>query len=120
MADTQQERRKGLDAIQRQMAQAARRAPASPTDMISAVDLQQLEMLAARGNASAQNQLGQLYDSGRRGVPQDYATARGWYEKAAAQGHAWAQNQLGQLYADGRGVPQDYTKARQWWEEAAL
>ena len=119
MADTQQERRKGLDAIQRQMAQAARRAPASPTDMISAVDLQQLELLAAQGNASAQNQLGQLYDSGRRGVPQDYATARGWYEKAAAQGHAWAQNQLGQLYADGRGVPQDYMKARQWWEQSA-
>jgi TPR repeat protein len=119
MADTQQERRKGLDAIQRQMAQAARRAPASPTDMISAVDLQQLEMLAAQGNASAQSQLGQLYDSGRRGVPQDYATARGWYERAAAQGNAWAHNQLGQLYADGRGVPQDYTKARQWWEQAA-
>ncbi|HMF86313.1 MAG TPA: hypothetical protein VK598_08170, partial [Nitrospiraceae bacterium] len=119
MADTQLERRKGLDAIQRQMAQAARRVPASPADMISAVDLQQLERLAAQGNASAQNQLGQLYDSGRRGVPQDYATARGWYEKAAAQGHAWAHNQLGQLYADGRGVPQDYRKARQWWEQAA-
>jgi len=119
MAETQQERRKDLDAIQRQMAQAAARVPASPPDMISAVDLQQLEMLAAQGSASAQNQLGQLYDSGRRGVPQDYATARGWYEKAAAQGNAWAQNQLGQLYADGRGMPQDYTKARQWWEQAA-
>ena len=119
MAETQQERRKDLDAIQRQMAQAARRVPASPADMISAVDLQQLEKLAAQGNASAQNQLGQLYDSGRRGVPQDYATALGWYEKAAAQGNAWAQNQLGQLYADGRGVPQDYTKARQRWEQAA-
>ena len=119
-AETQQERRNGLEAMQRQMAQASGRASASPVDMISAVDLQQLEMLAAQGNASAQNQLGQLYESGRRGVPQDYATARGWYEKAAAQGNAWAQNQLGQLYADGRGVPQDYTKARQWWEQAAV
>ena len=119
-AESQQERLNGLDAMQRQMAQAARRAPASPADMISAVDLQQLEMLAAKGHAAAQNQLGQLYDSGRKGVPQDYATARGWYEKAAAQGHASAQNQLGQLYADGRGLPQDYTKARQWWEQAAL
>jgi hypothetical protein len=118
-AETQQERLNGLDAMQRQMAQAARRAPASPADMISAVDLQQLEMLAAKGNAAAQNQLGHLYDSGRRGVPQDLATARGWYEKAAAQGNAAAQNQLGQLYADGRGLPQDYTKARQWWEQAA-
>jgi uncharacterized protein YbaR (Trm112 family) len=119
-AETQQELRNGLDAMQRQMAQAVRRAPASPEDVISGVDLQQLEMLAAKGHASAQNQLGQLYAGGRRGVPQDYSTARGWYEKAAAQGHAWAQNQLGQLYADGRDVPQDYTKARQWWEQAAL
>ena len=117
-AEAQQERLNGLDAMQRQMAQAARRAPASPADMISDVDLRQLKTQAAQGNASAQNQLGQRYDSGR-GVPQDYATARGWYEKAAAQGHAWAQNQLGQLYADGRGVPQDYKKARQWWEQAA-
>ena len=118
--ESQQERRNGLDAMQRQMAQAVRRAPASPENIISAVDLQQMEMLAAKGNAWAQNQLGQLHDSGRRGVPQDYVTARKWYEKAAAQGHAWAQNQLGQLYADGRGVPQDYMKARQWWEQAAL
>jgi len=119
-AVTQQERRNGLDAMQRQMAQTTRRASASPEDMISEVDLQQLKRLAAKGNASAQNQLGQLYAGGRRGVPQDYATARGWYEKAAAQGHAWAQNQLGQLYADGRDVPQDYKMARQWWEQAAL
>jgi hypothetical protein len=117
-AEAHQERLNGLDAMQRQMAQAARRAPASPADMISDVDLRQLKTQAAQGKASAQNQLGQRYDSGR-GVPQDYATARGWYEKAAAQGHAWAQNQLGQLYADGRGVPQDYKKARQWWEQAA-
>ena len=34
-AGTQQERLNGLDAMQRQMAQAARRAPASPGDMIS-------------------------------------------------------------------------------------
>jgi len=119
-AETQQESLNGLDTMQRQMAQAVRRAPASSEGMISEVDLQQLEMLAAQGNASAQNQLGQLYAGGRRGVAQDYATARGWYEKAAAQGHAWAQNQLGQLYADGRGVPQDYKTARQWWEQAAL
>ena len=119
-AETQPEHLNGLDAMQRQMAQAARRPSASPEDMISEVDLQQLKTLAAQGLASAQNQLGQLYDSGRRGVPKDYATARGWYEKAAAQGHAWAQNQLGQLYADGLDVPQDYKKARQWWEQAAL
>ena len=113
-AETQVDR---LELMQRQMAQATGRP--SPSDIISAADLQQLETLAAQGNAWAQAQLGQLYASGRRGVTQDYATAQGWYEKAAAQGNAWAQAQLGQLYADGRVVPQDYKKAREWWEQAA-
>jgi hypothetical protein len=108
-----------LEPIQRQMTQASARAQSSPPDIISEVDLQQLKRLAAQGSASAQTKLGQLYESGRRGVPQDYATARRWYEFAAAQDHAWAQSQLGQLYADGRGVPQDFKKARQWWEQAA-
>ncbi|HSF66213.1 MAG TPA: DnaJ domain-containing protein [Nitrospiraceae bacterium] len=109
----------GLDAVQRQMAQASGRAPFTSSDTISAVDLQQLLTQAAQGQASAQNQLGQLYFTGLRGVTQDYTIARGWYEKAAAQGHAWAQTQLGQMYADGRSVLQDYTQARQWWERAA-
>jgi TPR repeat protein len=115
-AETQLDR---IELMQRHLAQTSGRIPASPSDIISAVDLQQLETLAAQGNAWAQAQLGQLYASGRRGVPQDYATAQGWYEKAAVQGNAWAQNQLGQLYADGRVVPQDYKKAREWWEQAA-
>ena len=107
-----------LEPIQRQMAQNSARAQSSPPDIISEVDLQQLKRLAAHGYASAQTRLGQLYANGR-GVSQDSATARGWYEKAAAQGHAGAQAQLGQLYADGQGVPQDYKMARQWWEQAA-
>ena len=118
-AETPHEHMDRLEPMQRQMAQTLRRAPSPPPDIISDVDLQQLKMLAAQGSAWAQSQLGQLYANGR-GMPQDYATARGWYEKAAAQGHAWAQTQLGQLYADGRGVPQDYKKAWQWWEQAAL
>ncbi len=115
---TKPEHLNGLDAMQRQLAQAPGRTLASPPEMISDVDLQRLKILGTQGNASAQNQLGQLYANGRS-VPQDYATARGWYEKAAAQGNAWAQNQLGQLSADGLGMPQDYKQARQWWEQAA-
>jgi DnaJ-like protein/Sel1 repeat-containing protein len=118
-ANTQREHMNGLDVMQRQMVQAARHAPGPSTDMISEVDLQQLKRLAAQGGALAQTKLGQLYESGRRGVPQDYEKARKYYEVAAAQGHAWAQTQLGQLYVDGRGVPQDFKKARQWWEQAA-
>lgn len=54
-----------------------------PSDTSAAADLQTLQKQAAQGNASAQYNLGVLYDSGR-GVPQDYAKARLWYEKAAA------------------------------------
>lgn len=117
-AVSQQERLDLPELTQRLMAKAPGRALASPPEPISDVDLQQLMRLGAQGNASAQNQLGQLYASGQS-VPRDYATARRWFEKAAAQGHGWAQNQLGHLSADGLGGPQDYTKARQWWEQAA-
>jgi hypothetical protein len=76
------------------------------------------EEAAAKGNASAMNHLGALYDSGH-GVAQDYAKAREWYEKAAAHGEASAMFNLGALYATGQGVAQDYAKAREWWEKAA-
>lgn len=62
--------------------------------------------------------LGLQYYNGQ-GVPQDYATARQWWEKAAAQGDVSAQYNLGVLYAEGQGVPQDYVQARQWYEKAA-
>ena len=53
-------------------------------------------------------------------MPQDYAQARQWYEKAAAQGHALAQNNLAELYYAGLGVPQDYVRAYLWVSLAAV
>ena len=58
-----------------------------------------------------------MYAKGQ-GVPQDYTTARQWYEQAAAQGNASAQHMLGSLYADGKGVPQDYVQAHKWYNLA--
>jgi TPR repeat protein len=59
-----------------------------------------------------------MYEDGK-GVPQDYATAMGWYRKAAEQGNAVAQNNLGLTYFEGRGVPQDYVIAHMWFNLAA-
>src|SRR2546427_5969971 len=73
---------------------------------------------ADSGDADAQANLGLLYGKGE-GVPQDFAQARQWYEKAATQGNAQAQVNLGLLYAKGEGVPQDYAQAPQWYEKAA-
>ncbi len=80
--------------------------------------LHELRPLAERGDAVSQFQLGTMYDSGK-GVPQDYVTARQWYEKAANQGDALAQLMLGAIYYDGRGVPKDYGQALRWLNLAA-
>src|SRR2546430_1355100 len=74
---------------------------------------------ADSGDADAQVNLGLLYGKGE-GVPQDFAQARQWWQKAAAQGDAQAQVNLGLLYAKGEGVPQDFAQAREWYQKAAV
>lgn len=73
---------------------------------------------AVLGNASAQHNLGIMYNKGQ-GVPQDYAEAVKWYRKAAEQGVAKAQYNLGIMYDKGQGVPRDYAEAVKWYRRAA-
>lgn len=58
---------------------------------------------ATRGQAWAQNNLGNLYLNGN-GVEQDDDQARIWFEKAAAQNDPGGEINLGQLYQNGYGV----------------
>jgi TPR repeat protein len=61
--------------------------------------------LADRGDAKAQNYVGEHYFNGW-GVTQNYELAAKWYLKAAVQGNAEAQfNFCGSLFR-GQGVPQ--------------
>jgi TPR repeat protein len=83
-----------------------------------ATAVREFRPLAEQGDASAQYNLGVMYENGR-GVPQDYAAAVGWYRKAAEQGEAYAQYNLGVMYDNGRGVPQDYVHAHKWFNLAA-
>jgi hypothetical protein len=62
--------------------------------------------------------LGVFYENGY-GLPQDYAKAREWFEKAAAKDNADAMFHLATFYEQGYGVPQDYVTAREWYERAA-
>jgi TPR repeat protein len=73
---------------------------------------------ADHGDATSMSVLGWLYHGGR-GVVQDYAKAREWFEKAADKGHGMAMLNLGQYYHFGWGGAQDYAKAREWYEKAA-
>ena len=63
--------------------------------------------------------VGLMYDKGH-GVPQDYAEAVKWYQKAAAQGIVKAETSLGLLYAKGLGVPQNRVEAMKWYKKAAI
>lgn len=75
-------------------------------------------LLASRGDADSQNDVGHFYETGR-GVAQNYAEAAKWYRLAADQGNAEAQNNLGTLYAKGRGVPRDDVQAYMWFALSA-
>lgn len=68
---------------------------------------------AKAGDAAAQNNVGELYETGR-GVPADPKQALDWYRKAAEAGFAPAQFNVGRLYAAGTGTPRDFEEARKW------
>ncbi|GAC06207.1 hypothetical protein GAGA_3373 [Paraglaciecola agarilytica NO2] len=76
------------------------------------------ERAAKQGNASAQKNLGSMYEIGE-GVPLDHKAAVTWYERAAEQGNTAAQISLGVMYARGEGLLQDYVKAHMWFNIAA-
>jgi TPR repeat protein len=74
--------------------------------------------LAEAGDASAQYNLGVIYDFGK-GVPEDDAESAKWFRLAAEQGDAKAQFNLGLMYANGEGVPKDDAEAVKWYRLAA-
>ena len=70
--------------------------------------------LAEQGYASAQFNLGIMYEYGD-GVPKDYANAVKWYKLSAEQGDAAGQYSLGNMYSKGNGVIKDKAEAVRLW-----
>ena len=68
-----------------------------------ATALRLLQPYAAQGDASAQYNLGLMYEKGL-GVPQDYNEAVKLYRLAAAQGNAPAQSNLGSMLPQSNGT----------------
>jgi len=68
------------------------------------------QQAAEQGDASAQVNLGMMYDHGD-GAPRDYAMARHWYQKAADQGDRAGRILLGYMYFYGLGGEDDHKKA---------
>ena len=72
-------------------------------------------LAASRGDLAAQNNLGELYETGAEpGLERDPHRAALWYENAARGGFGPAQYNLGRLYALGLGVEYDAVAARFW------
>lgn len=78
------------------------------------------ELSIADKNATAMNDLGALYYSGRHGFPQDFSKALYYYEMAAAHGDRLAQENLGYCYYYGRSTEVDYKKAYHYFALGAL
>jgi localization factor PodJL len=79
---------------------------------------QSLRDAAAAGDVRAQFEVAAIFTEGRA-VPQDYAAAAMWYERAAAAGFVPAQYRLGALYESGEGVEKNLETAKLWYERAA-
>ena len=107
----------GAPAVEAVTVEAA--APAVVDVDVGKLDIAQLRVLAERGDADAQSELGVRYDAGRDGVERDYGEAVSWYRRAAEQGHAAAQAYLGFMYSAGRGVSQSDVDAVHWYRRSA-
>ena len=70
------------------------------------VDPQYRHLLAKRGNAAMQFDLGWMHEIGYR-VPRNPKEAIKWYQLAANKKHAGAQFALGVMYYDGKYVKQN-------------
>ena len=79
-----------------------------------ATALQEWKPLAEQGKASAQANLGFMYDAGQ-GVLRDYSEAVKWFRLSAEQGDAYAQFALGTMYEFGSGVLKSNLTAHMWY-----
>jgi hypothetical protein len=92
------------------------RAPACTSD---AEQLRRLQKHVDKGNAEAQNMLGDAYCNGQAGLKKSAKRAFQLYQLAAAQGHAPSQTLLGLCFGFRHGAKIDYKSAAQWYRRAA-
>lgn len=73
-----------------------------------------LRTAALKGDPAAQFEVAQRYAEGR-GIPQNFAEAAEWFERAAKQGLVPAHFRLGGLYEKGLGVKKNLDTARRFY-----
>jgi TPR repeat protein len=76
--------------------------------------LTDLRAKAETGDAESQNQLGEAFYVGKRGVAKNPVEAVRWFRKAAEKNHPAAQSNLGVCYERGDGVAKYEVEAYKW------
>lgn len=71
------------------------------------------------GNASAMNQLGEIYRVGRNNIEVDYKEALKWFKAAVEANQDDAMLNLGIMYSFGEGVEIDKESGFHWFKKAA-
>ena len=77
------------------------------------------EKAAEQNNLIAMENLGDMYQRGEEGVPQDRRRAFAWFERAAEAGLPTAMERVGLAYLSGTGTTVDAEKAKEWLIRAA-
>jgi|CXWL01.1.fsa_nt_gi TPR repeat protein len=83
-----------------------------------ATAIKEWEPIAKKGDATAQHNLGVMYEEGL-GVKIDLKKALFWYRKAGENGYANSQINLGIMYANGTGIKKNDVTAVYWYRKAA-
>lgn len=79
---------------------------------------EEFKLLAERGDAVAQFELGRCYHLGL-GTQVEKGTAFLWWKKSAEQGNADAQVRYGTCFGNGDVVKMDWKQAFNWWLKAS-
>lgn len=80
--------------------------------------MKRFRLSAEQGDATAQFNLGSMYEKGE-GVPQDYEEAERWLLRSAEQGNSKAKFMLGKMHYYGQGVQKNGKEAVKWFRLAA-
>lgn len=83
-----------------------------------ATALKEWRPLADKGDAVAQNYLGEVYSTEDSGFFDTREAAR-YFRLSAEQGNSRAQANLASSHVHGVGVPHDYQEAEKWFKKAA-
>ena len=87
----------------------------TPESLVRALKL--YRSAAQAGDVAAQNNLGELLETGR-GLAREPTQALEWYRKSARSGFAPAQFNLARMFAFGNGTERDAATARTWASKA--